>query len=93
MIANCLKEKDCSGHLTVQEAKDTLSNAAFMIRDLDKDAVIVPAKDCWRCNKTNQTVIVVRKDWHTFQWNYSGTVQHPEWRDIRWVVRQGYTVL
>ena len=75
MIANCLKEKDCSGHLTVQEAKDTLSSAAFMIRDLDKDAVIVPAQDCWRCKKTDQTIIVIRKDWHTFQWDYSGTVQ------------------
>ena len=75
MIANCYKEENCSGHLTLQESKDTLSSVAFMNRNLDNDAVTVPTQDCWRCRKTDQTIIVIRKDWHTFQWDYAGTVQ------------------
>ena len=69
MIVNCLKEEHCSGHLTLQESKETLTSEAFMNRNLENDAVIVPVQDCWRCNTTNQTVIVIRKDWHSFSWD------------------------
>lgn len=70
MIKNCRcpKEKNCTGHLTMQEMKLLYSSSQFMNRNVEDDIVTVPTPDCFLC-KEEGTVEVIRKDWHEFCWD------------------------
>ena len=39
---NCPEEKNCAGHLTLQEQKLLYTSAQFMNRNVDDDIVTVP---------------------------------------------------
>ena len=65
---NCPKEKNCAGHLTLQEQKLLYTSAQFMNRNVDDDIVTVPTDKCIICSQEG-TIEVIRKDWHEYQWD------------------------
>lgn len=70
MITNCRcpKEKNCQGHLSLQEQKQTLTSTQFMNRFVEDDIVTVPTQRCIICSEEG-TVEVIRKDWYEYQWD------------------------
>ena len=46
---NCPKEKNCAGHITIQNAQLLMSNYKFMSRDVLDDIVTVPTSPCFMC--------------------------------------------
>jgi hypothetical protein len=67
---NCPKDKHCAGHLTLQEQKLLFTTSQYMNRDVDDDIVTVPTQRCIICSQEG-TVEVIRKDWHSYQWDIS----------------------
>ena len=65
---NCPKEKNCAGHITIQNAQLLMSNYKYMNRDVLDDIVTVPTSPCFMCDEEG-TVDVIRKDWHNFMWD------------------------
>ena len=63
---NCPKEKNCAGHITIQNAHLLMSNYKFMSRDVLDDIVTVPTSPCFMCGEEG-TVDVIRKDFNSFK--------------------------
>ena len=65
---NCPEEKNCAGHLTLQEQKLLYTSTQYMNRNVDDDIVTVPTDKCIICSQEG-TIEVIRKDWHELMWD------------------------